>query len=158
MPKEIIRQVHNLLLKNKKTVAVAESCTGGELSSLLTRLPDASKYFLLGAITYSNQSKTLILNISRKIITQYGAVSEKTALLMAKNIRRRIRADFGISITGIAGPGGASQTKPKGTVYIGLAGKNIVTCRKFIFSGSRQVIRKKACREALRLLCAHLSP
>ncbi len=158
MPKEIIRQVHNLLLKNKKTVAVAESCTGGELSSLLTRLPQASKYFLLGTITYSNQSKALILNISPKIITKYGAVSEKTALLMAKNIRRKIRADFGISITGIAGPGGASQTKPKGTVYIGFSGKNIATCRKFIFSGNRQVIRKKATQQALRLLCAHLSP
>jgi nicotinamide-nucleotide amidase len=157
MLKEINALAHKLLLKNKKTVAAAESCTGGQLSTLLTSQSGASKYFLLGVVTYSNKSKEVILGIPEKIIIKYGAVSATVALLMARNVRQKIRADFGLSITGIAGPGGASLAKPKGTVYIGLATKHKSTCRKFIFPGTRLDIRKKAVLEALRLLCAHLS-
>lgn len=146
------------MLKKKKTVAVAESCTGGELCAALSCLPQASRYFLLGAVTYSNRSKNLILKIPEKIITKYGAVSEETARRMAKNIRQIILADIGLSITGIAGPKGARPDKPKGTVYLGLAAKNKELGLKFNFSGNRQAIRKQAVREALCLLCAHLSP
>jgi nicotinamide-nucleotide amidase len=157
MLKEIAALAHKLLLKKKKTVAAAESCSGGELSARLTSQSGASKYFLLGVVTYSNKSKEVILGIPEKIIIKYGAVSTTIALLMARNIRQKIHADFGLSITGIAGPTGFTLAKPKGTVYIGLAAKNKNICRKFIFSGGRLAIRKKAAAEALRLLCAHLS-
>lgn len=168
MLKKITQQIHNQLNNRAKTIAVAESCTGGLLSSLLTSLPGSSVYFLLGVVTYSNKSKEMILNIPAKIIARYGAVSRQVAILMAKNIRIKTRADFGISITGIAspvrsgalrrgtsngvGPAGATTTKSVGTVYICLSGKNKNICRKFHFPGCRENIRKKSTQEALRLL------
>ncbi|MDD5108045.1 MAG: CinA family protein [Candidatus Omnitrophica bacterium] len=169
---KIIKLAHKNLFSSAKTVSVAESCTGGLLSSLLTQTPGSSKYFLLGAVTYSNRSKELILNIPTHTITKYGAVSEKVAILMAKNIRKKINSDFGLSITGIAGPvrsgalrrgtsnragpTGATLDKPIGTVFICLSYKKKNICQKFLFCGSRNEIRKKSAYEALRLLCAHL--
>ena len=157
MFKKLVRQIHLQLSNQAKTISVAESCTGGELSSILTSLPGASVYFLLGVVTYSNKSKEMILNIPAKTIARHGAVSRQVAILMAKNIRKKTSADFGLSITGIAGPSGATPDKPLGTVYICLSGKNKDACRKFILSGNRDNIRKKATQSALRLLCAHLS-
>ncbi|MDD5096886.1 MAG: CinA family protein [Candidatus Omnitrophica bacterium] len=156
MLNKLANQLHHKLLKRKKTISVAESCTGGLLSSLLTKYPQASAYFLLGLVTYSNNSKEQILGIPKKIINQYGAVSEKTARLMAKNIRKKTNADFGVSITGIAGPTGATSSKPKGTVYIGLASKNKIICRLFLLPGNRQEIRRSAALKAIRLLAANL--
>ena len=155
MLNKILKQIHKKLLRKEKTVAIAESCTGGLLSSLLTSLPGASSYFLLGVVTYSNRSKETILNIPAKTITKYGAVSCQVAILMAKNIRRKTKADFGLSITGIAGPTGALATKPIGTVFIALAHKNKTLCRSFLLPGKRENIRKQSTREALRLLDAH---
>ena len=170
----IVQQTHNRLAKHKKTIAVAESCTGGLLSSLLTSLPGSSAYFILGAVTYSNQSKKMILGITVKIITRYGAVSGPVARLMAQNIRKKTSADFGLSITGIAspvrsgavrretsneyGPQRITPAKSVGTVYICVSEKNKNNCRKFHFPGNRNAIRKQAAYGALRLLCAHLSP
>lgn len=154
---EIVKKVHTKLIKEHKTIAVAESCSGGLLSNLLTSLPGSSKYFLLGIIAYSNKSKTTLLNIPGKTIARYGAVSSQVAILMAKNIRKKSKSDFALSITGIAGPGGATKTKPVGTVFICLSGKGIDLCRSFSFKGNRQDIRKKSALEALRLLCAPLS-
>ena len=159
MLKDLTHRIHNQLIKKNKTISVAESCTGGLLSSLLTSLPDSSHYFLFGAVTYSNESKTKILSIPSKTIAKYGAVSQEIAKLMAHNIRRKFPAsDFGLSITGIAGPGGATPGKSIGTVYICLAAGRKQICRKFNFSGNRGAIRKKSAEAALRLLCAHLSP
>jgi len=152
-----VRQIHDQLLRQKKTLAVAESCTGGQLCDRLTQMPGASAYFLLGAITYSNQAKKLLLNIPLNTILRYGAVSAPVAKLMACNIRKKISADFGLGITGIAGPKGGHADKPAGTVYIGLSTRTKDICRKFKFNGSRQNIRKQATQNALRLLCAHLS-
>ncbi len=153
----ISKQAHNKLIKRNQTIAVAESCTGGLLSSALTKNPGASNYFLLGVVAYSNNSKVRILGIPQKIISKYGAVSSQVTVLMAQNIRKKAKADLGISITGLAGPGGASANKPVGLVFICLAGKNKNICREFYFRGSRQDIREKSTQEALRLLCAHLS-
>lgn len=107
---------------------------------------------MLGVVSYSNKSKEKILNIPAKTIARYGAVSQPVAILMAKNIRKKTHTDFGISITGIAGPTGATPTKPIGTVYICLSGKNENICRKFNFSGNRESIRKQSTQEALLLL------
>ena len=152
MLKKITQQIHNRLIRQAKTISVAESCTGGLLSSLLTSLPGSSSYFILGVVTYSNKSKEMILNIPTKIIAKYGAVSRQIAKLMAQNIRKKTHTDFGLSITGIAGPRGATSTKPIGTVFIALASKNKTLCQLFLLTGKRETIRKKSIREALHLL------
>ncbi|MFH0917963.1 MAG: CinA family protein [Candidatus Omnitrophota bacterium] len=158
MFKQITRQIHHQLTNQKKTISVAESCTGGLLCSLLTSLAGSSNYFILGVVTYSNKSKERILGIPEKTIAKYGAVSAQVARLMAQNIRKKTSTDWGLSITGIAGPSGATPDKSVGTVYICLSGKNKNICRKFNFSGNRENIRKKSTQNALHLLCAHLSP
>ena len=157
MRDKILIKIHNRLLRQGKTIAVAESCTGGLLSGELTKNPGASGYFLLGVVAYSNTSKEKILQIPTKLISKYGAVSRQIAISMANNIRKKSKADLGIGITGIAGPAGSTVNKPVGTVFICLSVKNHNTCRAFSFRGNRQSIRNKATQKALRLLCAHLS-
>ncbi|MFA4993624.1 MAG: CinA family protein [Candidatus Omnitrophota bacterium] len=157
MADKILSKIHNKLLSRKKTIAIAESCTGGLLCATLTKNPGASGYFLLGVVAYSNSSKEKILQIPAKFISKYGAVSRKVAISMAENIRKIAKADLGISITGVAGPGGSTLNKPVGTVFICLSAKNKNTCRLFSFPGNRLSIRNKSTQEALRLLCEHLS-
>ncbi len=150
--KPVINQIHKLLLKNKKTIGLAESCTGGLLSSLLTSLPGSSKYFILGLTVYSNKAKSKILNIPASLISKKGAVSQEVAGKMSRSIRKLSGADFGIGLTGIAGPGGATADKPVGTVFISLEAKKRKICRRFRFRGSRRGIRKAAALKALELL------
>jgi nicotinamide-nucleotide amidase len=149
---KIIKKIHKLLVVKQKTVSVAESCTGGLLSKLLTQISGSSRYFLLGIIAYSNRSKESVLKIPPSLIKEKGAVSKEVALLMAKRIRALAKTDFGIGITGIAGPTGGTSAKPPGTVFIAVAGKNKNFCKKFYFSGNRQSIRKKSALKALELL------
>jgi PncC family amidohydrolase len=148
----LIKQVHRLLLKKKKTIAAAESCTGGMLSEFLTRNPGSSKYFLLGVTTYSNRSKNKILSIPLPVIIKYGAVSKETCAKMAEAIKRLAGADIGIGISGIAGPSGAVPGKPVGTVFIAARGSSRKICKKFYFKGTRSAIRKTAALETLKLL------
>ncbi len=159
--KNTLLLLHKTLLDQQATIAVAESCTGGELSSLLTRHPGSSLYFMAGIVAYSNRSKEILLKIPRKIIASHGAVSRKVALLMAENIRKIAGTGLSLSITGIAGPGGAVRNKPVGCVFIAACAKNKTACRKFTFSGSRKNVRTKACAKALEmiaeLICAHSS-
>lgn len=160
---KIICEVHKLLLKRGKTLAIAESCTGGLLSSLLTRNPGSSKYFKLGIVSYSNEAKAITLHIPKATISSHGAVSKETAVLMAGNIRKIIKTDFGIAITGIAGPEGGSRHKPVGTVFIAVSDAKKTACMKFLFRGSRLAIRRESARQALELLkktiqCAPSSP
>lgn len=150
--KLIVNQIHKLLLKNKKTIAVAESCTGGLLSNLLTQLLGSSQYFILGVVAYHNRAKQAILKIPASIITQKGAVSKEIACRMAKNIRKIARTDLGIGVTGIAGPSGGTADKPVGTIFIAIDSENKEICQKFIFKGSRINIRKTTSQKALELL------
>jgi len=154
---DILKKVHQLLIKKKKTVATAESCTGGLLSYSLTKIPGSSQYFLLGVCAYSNKAKIDILKIPSLIIQEKGAVSKETAKLMAHSVRNLAKSDFGIGITGIAGPTGASPSKPVGTVFIAIDKKNKTLCKKFIFTGSRNHIRRSATLKALLLLKRMLS-
>lgn len=158
MLSRLSREAHNKLLACGKTLAIAESCSGGQLASELIRYPGASRYFILGVVAYNNNSKVEILGVPKKLISRHGSVSKQVAAAMARNIRKKSKADLGIGITGIAGPAGASAHKPVGLVFVCLAFKSKNICREFRFRGNRQDIRKKATREALRLLCAHLSP
>jgi len=153
---DITRKIHNLLLKNKKTVAVAESCTGGTLSAALTSLSGSSRYFKLGIVAYSNHAKETILKIPHSLITKEGAVSVKVAQRLAANIRKIAKTDFGLGVTGFAGPTGATAGKPVGLVFIAIAVKNETSVHKFKFKGNRSGIRRQATKQALRLLEKYL--
>lgn len=148
----IVIEIHKTLIKNKITLAVAESCTGGLLSAYLTQLSGSSKYFSLGIIAYSNKSKEELLGIPRSIIAKFGAVSNAVAELMAERVKKIAKADFGIGITGIAGPGGAVRNKPVGSVFIAINGRKERICKKLYFKGSRSQVRKKAALKSLQLL------
>ncbi len=113
--------VHNRLVESGRTLAVAESCTGGAIASMFTAMAGASKYLLCGVVSYSNESKTNILGVEPETIERYGAVSEQVARQMADGVRRISRADYAVATTGIAGPTGGTAEKPVGTVWIGIA-------------------------------------
>ena len=156
MYNKLLKQIHKKLLKKRRTIAIAESCTGGGLSSLLTSLAGSSGYFILGVITYSNKSKEMILNIPVKTLNNYGAVSHQVAKLMAQNIRKKTNSDFGLSVTGIAGPSGGTIQKPVGTVFIAFANRNKTLFREFLLPGKRENIIKKSIKKALDLLYAQI--
>ncbi|HUW18555.1 MAG TPA: competence/damage-inducible protein A [Sedimentisphaerales bacterium] len=140
------------LARQKKTIAVAESCTGGLLAKLLTDIPGASRYFTVGWVTYSNDAKTSELGVAAGLIEEYGAVSEQVVLAMAEGARKRAQTDFAIAITGIAGPGGASKQKPAGLVYISIDSFKGHKSTRLVISGDRESIRCRAALTALNLL------
>ncbi|HEX8844188.1 MAG TPA: competence/damage-inducible protein A [Pyrinomonadaceae bacterium] len=134
------------------TLAVAESCTGGLISQRLTEVPGSSVYFMEGVVTYSNDAKTRSLGVDSELILRHGAVSSKVAEAMAEGVRRRADTDFGLAVTGIAGPGGATEEKPVGLVYIALSDDAHTEHRKLILPGDRHLIRWRASQAALDLL------
>lgn len=145
--------VGRALRDRRLTLAVAESCTGGMVGALLTDVAGSSDYLLLDAVTYSNAAKTSVLGVSSEILRAYGAVSAETAGAMADGARRIADADIAVSITGIAGPGGATEQKPVGTVWIGLARRDRETTAELhSLSGDRWRIRRLAAYHALRTI------
>ena len=144
--------VVRLLQAAGKTVALAESCSGGLIAKRLTDVPDASRVFGLGLVTYSNEAKTEFLCVPEEMLSRVGAVSAETAKAMAVGARAAGHADIGISVTGIAGPGGGSSEKPVGTVYIGLAWGGGVISEQYHFLGSRADIAYRAAQNALALV------
>jgi nicotinamide-nucleotide amidase len=134
------------------TLAVAESCTGGLIAQRLTDVPGSSKYFIEGVVAYSNDAKTRTLGVEPVLLLEHGAVSAPVAEAMAEGIRKRARTDFGLSVTGIAGPGGGSEDKPVGLVFIALADDAHTEHRRFIVPGDRQLVRWRASQAALDLL------
>ncbi|MBA3008676.1 MAG: CinA family nicotinamide mononucleotide deamidase-related protein [Proteobacteria bacterium] len=153
-----LEQEVGLLLKEKKyTLAIAESCTGGLVSNLVTDVPGSSDYFLFSAITYSNGAKETILKVNQKTLEAHGAVHEQTALEMARGVKIISNADWGISTTGIAGPSGGTADKPVGTVCIGIAGPGIETAKRYTFNfGTRAENKKMFTALALEVLRRHL--
>ena len=141
--------VAEILLQKQLTLAIAESCTGGLLSSRLTDIPGSSKYTKLNFVTYSNEAKIKILGINKNIIKNYGAVSDKTAISMALGARFLSQCDIGVGITGIAGPTGATETKPVGLVYIGI-------CDKFIYKVHEVRINSNLERKDIKYLATHM--
>ena len=141
-----------MLIAKKQTVATAESCTGGLLSAALTSLPGSSVYFLLGMVSYSNEAKASLLGIPPEHISRYTAVSDHIAREMASSARELAKSDWGIGITGIAGPGGGSPEKPVGTVFIAVSGKKTTICLHFLFKGGRCRVREHAVSQALAML------
>lgn len=145
-----------LLYMRKKTIAVAESCTGGLISHRLTNVPGSSNYFLGSVVAYSDKIKRERLGVKKTTLEKHGAVSEKAVEEMAKGAKKLTRSDFGLGITGIAGPTGATKEKPIGLVYIALAYKDKVVTREFKFRGEREVIKAKAANVALDMVRRHL--
>jgi nicotinamide-nucleotide amidase len=148
-PGAIGRTLRNL----GRTLSVAESCTGGMLGSMLTSVPGSSEYLLFDAVVYSNFAKTSVLGVNEGTLRAYGAVSQETACEMVRGILRVSGADLGVSVTGIAGPGGGSDDKPVGTVWIGIGSKDgQVFARRFLFRGDRERVRVLSAYTALRLI------
>jgi nicotinamide-nucleotide amidase len=140
------------LVMRQKTVAVAESCSGGLLAERLTRHSGSSNYFLGGAICYSNALKTSMVGVPATLIEEHGAVSQPVAQAMAEGVRVRTGASLGVGITGIAGPTGGSPEKPVGLVFIGLADERGTQVREFRFPGNRQRVRLWATQMALEMI------
>jgi len=145
------------MLKNKLTLSIAESCTGGLLSHRITNIPGSSKVFLLGITAYSNEFKNKILKVPLRVIREKGAVSAEVVKAMAEGIRALAQAPLGIGITGIAGPDGGTKEKPVGTVFIGLSTNKETFVSKFNFSGNRLEIKRKSTEKALEIILDFLA-
>ena len=148
----IEKVVGDLLIKNNLKISTAESCTGGMIASRLVSISGISDAFLEGAVTYSNEAKVRTLNVKEETLKKYGAVSEETAREMAEGIAKRTGSDIAVVTTGIAGPGGGTEEKPVGLVYIGLYYKGEVFVYKNVFNGNRQEVRTKATVRALDIV------
>ena len=152
-----LKKIVNLLKRKKLKITVAESCTGGLLSSSITSVSGSSKIFNLGLVTYSNQSKNSILKIPKKIIRKYGAVSYETCLSMVQNLGKIGKTGISVSITGIAGPKGGTTKKPVGLVYIGIKRGNKTLVKKHLFRNKgRLYIQKAAVNKSLDLILSFI--
>ena len=147
------QKIVSLLKRKKLKLAIAESCTGGMLSSAITSVSGSSKVFILGLVTYSNQAKTSILKVPKQIIKKNGAVSVQCCLAMVNNLSKISKSKVCISITGIAGPKGGSKQKPVGLVYIGVKiGKKVLVNKCNFKNNGRTFIQKQTVKKALNLL------
>ncbi len=144
--------VAGLLIERGLTVGVAESCTGGLVSDLLTDIPGSSAYFHLGVTAYANEAKTDILGVAPALIAEHGAVSEAVAAAMAEGIRRIAGADIGLSTTGIAGPGGGAPDKPLGLMFAGIADSGGIRTKRLQFFEDRHINKGRMSRAVLNVL------
>ena len=148
-----IQLLHKKLIQKKLTISVAESCTGGLLAHNLTKLANSSKYFQMGLTTYSNRAKMKILKVNKNIINKYGAVSKECCKSMVQNLSKISKSRINISITGIAGPGGASKNKPVGLVYIGIkVSKKLLIKENRYRSKNRNTIQKLTVKEVIKTI------
>ena len=156
MKKELIKLIY-LLRKKKLKLAIAESCTGGMLSSAITSVSGASKVFTMGLVTYSNQAKMSILKMPKKIIQKHGAVSIQCCLAMVNNLSKISKSKMCVSITGIAGPKGGTKQKPVGLVYVGVKnGRKILVSKNQFKNKGRSAIQKATVKKALNLILKQL--
>jgi nicotinamide-nucleotide amidase len=153
---ELEEVVGYLLREDKKTLAVAESCTGGLVGHRITNVPGSSDYFIQGVIAYSNEAKKGLLDVPSDLIEKHGAVSYQVAQAMAQEVRKKAQADLGVGITGIAGPTGASPEKPVGLVYIALAWGDGCKVTKNLFLGKREAIKFQSSQKALDMIRRYL--
>ena len=151
------KKIISLLKRKKLELAIAESCTGGMLSSAITSVSGASKVFTMSLITYSNQAKMSILKVPKKIIQKHGAVSIQCCLSMVNNLSKISKSKICVSITGVAGPKGGTKQKPVGLVYIGVKnGKKIVVSKNQFKNKGRNAIQKATVKKALNLIIKQL--
>lgn len=144
--------VGQLLQQKNKKLSLAESCTGGLISHLVTSISGSSSYYLGGVVSYSNETKSTFLDVKEKLLQQHGAVSPEVAKAMASGMLKKSKADISLSVTGIAGPEGGSTDKPVGTVFIGIATEEKVQAQHFLFPGNRYEIQRLTAQTALNLI------
>ena len=152
-PKALVGQ---LLRQAGMTLALAESCTGGLIAHRITDVPGSSDYFVGGIVSYSNEIKERVLGVQKATLLRHGAVSEQTALEMARGGRRVCRADIALAVTGVAGPGGGTPDKPVGLVYVGLATPDGEWVERHVWDGDRQENKARSAGAALDLLRRYL--
>jgi nicotinamide-nucleotide amidase len=149
---EIEQVIVRLLTERKKTLSLAESCTGGNIAHRITNVPGASEVFLGGVVSYANEAKEKFIGVRPETLRQHGAVSEAVAREMAIGARERFGSDFSLAVTGIAGPGGGTAEKPVGTVFIALAGPENVIAKKMLNPWERAIFKDVTVTQALELL------
>ena len=154
-----IKILNEELKKKKLKISIAESCSGGLISYNLTKLPGSSKYFIMGVVCYSNESKIKFLKVIKETLLKYGAVSMETCKQMCENLLKISKSNIAVSITGIAGPGGGTVKKPIGLVYIGIATKQTIKINKFIYNKklSRNNIQKETLKSTLKIINNHIA-
>jgi PncC family amidohydrolase len=140
------------LVSVSRTLAVAESCTGGLIAHRITNTPGASACFVGGVVAYSNEVKEALLGVAHEDLERHGAVSEPVARQMAEGVRSTMRTDYGIGVTGVAGPGGGTEEKPVGLVYIAVADGNATVVTRNLFTGDREQVKSQAADRALAML------
>ncbi len=155
-PAELAVGLCELAVGRRVTLGVAESCTGGLVAATITDVPGSSQYFLGGVVSYANEVKTTVLGVPEQLLAAHGAVSAEVALAMARGVRSLLGSDVGLGITGIAGPGGATPTKPVGLVFIAVAGPWGERCRSAQFAGERVANKRRFAAEALSLAVSYL--
>ncbi|MFH1287600.1 MAG: CinA family protein [bacterium] len=145
-------ELKELFVKQKLTLAVAESCAGGLVGHRITNIPGSSKYFEMSLVAYSDEVKNKVLGVPIDVLREFGAVSSHVATAMAKRAKKLAQADVGLGITGIAGPDGGTKEKPVGLVYIAIVMDNKIVCKEYRFDGQRQDIKNQTAQKALELL------
>jgi len=155
-PMRTEEKIINWLKRSRKTLSLAESCTGGLLADRLTDISGCSNVFKAGFVTYSNDAKAKFLKVPKKLLTQHGAVSQPVAMAMAKGARLILKTDFAIAITGIAGPAGGSKEKPVGLTFIAVSTPKESVCIECQFKGERKNIKSQAANQALQLFLEFL--
>jgi nicotinamide-nucleotide amidase len=153
---KLVERLQELCLERGLMVATAESCTGGLIAKLITDMAGSSGYFRGGVVSYSNEIKTLLLDVSEEMLAAHGAVSAQVARSMAMGARARLNADVAVAATGVSGPGGGSAAKPVGLTYVAVADGVGVEVRKLALSGDRLGNRDSTARAALELLIARV--
>ena len=141
-----------MLVEKGKTLAVAESCTGGLISHLITSVPGSSRFYMGSVTSYSNEAKEKVLYVKSKLLMEHGAVSKEVAEEMAKGVRMVLNSDYAIATTGIAGPDGGTEDKPVGTVWIAVATETKVIAKKFVFGNNRERNILRSSQTALQML------
>jgi PncC family amidohydrolase len=149
-------KVGELLRRLGLKLAVAESCTGGLVGHRITNVPGSSEYFIGGVTAYAYEAKVKLLGVSWDTLSRYGAVSRETVLEMAHGVRNAFGADIGVSVSGIAGPGGGMPEKPVGLTWIGLSASGFEQARSFVFPGDRLEVKEQAAKQALCMLSEYL--
>ncbi len=152
----MLEKIAKLLKEKGYTISTAESCTGGLIGHMLTNVPGSSEYYKGGIISYSNEAKICLLGVRHDTLSKYGAVSEQVAYEMADGIKRKLDTNLAIATTGIAGPGGGSEEKPVGLVYIALANPYSIEVKEFRFEGGRLENKENFAKSALNMLLKFL--
>jgi PncC family amidohydrolase len=154
LPLEV--KIGNLLRARGLKLATAESCSGGLVADLITNIPGSSDYFIGGVVAYAYEAKVALLHVSWDTLRQYGAVSRETVIEMARGVRTALGANIGVSISGIAGPGGGLPDKPIGTTWIGLSATDGDWARKFLWNGDRRANKESSAHAALQFVLDYL--